>query len=104
MQSAIDLPRGKSGFCVNQSISKKGAVNQVFEKAACVIPRLWHSKSVWPAIPEHGKNHSGHLSADMANRIHVMQSFGVFLFVIGSKHGIKLDGTGKCPPDGSAQI
>ena len=40
----------------------------------------------------------------MANHIHVVQSFGSFLFVVCAEHGIKLNCTGRCQPNGSAQI
>ena len=77
-----------------RGISEKGAKNQTLcgpdeNDAARSTGRLQNGL-VRLSIPEDSEDHSGHLSADMANHIHVMQTFGYFLFVIGLKHRITM--------------
>ena len=77
-----------------RGISEKGAKNQTLcgpdgNDAARSTGRL-QKGLVRLSIPEDSEDHSGHLSADMANHIHVMQTFGYFLFVIGLKHRITM--------------
>ena len=77
-----------------RGISEKGAKNQTLcgpneNDAARSIGRLQNGL-VRLSIPEDSEDHSGHLSADMTNHIHVMQTFGYFLFVIGLKHRITM--------------
>lgn len=92
---------------MNKSISEKGPLNHVFEKAICTIGRITpplHNQSVWLVILEDCKDHGGHLPADMTNHIHVVQSFGSFLFIVSSKHWIKPNRAGRCQSNGSAQV
>ena len=77
-----------------RGISEKGAKNQTLcgpdeNDAARSTGRLQNGL-VRLSIPEDSEDHSGHLSADMTNHIHVMQTFGYFLFVIGLKHRITM--------------
>ena len=64
------------------------------------------AKDIVSKLPRTLKNSSfrssGHLSADMPDHIHVVQSFGPFLFIVGPKHWIKLNRSGRCQPNSSA--
>ena len=60
------------------------------------------STSLGFPLPEDSEDHSGHLSADMANHIHVMQTFGYFLYVTGLKHRITMHCYRGRQPNGTA--
>ena len=84
----------KLQFACIRGILEKGAKNQTLcgpdeNDAAWSTGRLQNGL-VRLSIPEDSEDHSGHLSADMTNHIHVMQTFGYFLFVIGLKHRITM--------------
>ena len=77
----------KLQFACIRGISEKGAKNQTLcgpdENDAAQLTGRLQNGLVRLSIPEDSEDHSGHLSADMVNRIHVMQTLGYFLFVIG---------------------
>lgn len=70
----------KLQFACIRGISEKGAKNQTLcgpdEKDAARLTGRLQNGLVRLSIPEDSEDHSGHLSADMANHIHVMQTFG----------------------------
>ena len=84
----------KLQFACIRGISEKGAKNQTLcgpgENDAAQLAGRLQNGLVRLSIPEDSEDHSGHLSADMTNHIHVMQTFGYFLFVIGLKHRITI--------------
>lgn len=84
----------KLQFACIRGISEKGAKNQTLcgpdENDAARLTGRLQNGLVRLSIPEDSEDHSGHLSADMTNHIHVMQTFGYFLFVIGLKHRITM--------------
>lgn len=84
----------KLQFACIRGISEKGAKNQTLcgpdENDAAQLTGRLQNGLVRLSIPEDSEDHSGHLSADMTNHIHVMQTFGYFLFVIGLKHRITM--------------
>ena len=84
----------KLQFACIRGISEKGAKNQTLcgpdENDADRLTGRLQNGLVRLSIPEDSEDHSGHLSADMTNHIHVMQTFGYFLFVIGLKHRITM--------------
>lgn len=88
-----------------RGISEKGAKNQTLcgpdeNDAARSTGRLQNGL-VRLSIPEDSEDHSGHLSADMTNHIHVMQTFGYFLFVIGLKYRITMHCYRRRQPNGT---
>ena len=89
-----------------RGISEKGAKNQALcgpdENNAARSTGSLQNGLVRLSIPEDSEDHSGHLSADMANHIHVMQTFGYFLFVIGLKHRITMHCYRGRQPNGAA--
>ena len=84
----MDLSRGKITFYVYRGILEKDVENQ-----ALVVGHLkwssgsWQNGLVRPPIPEDSEDHSCHLPADVSDHIHVMQTFGCFLFVIAGATG-----------------
>ena len=70
----------KLQFACIRGISEKGAKNQTLcgpdEKDAARLTGRLQNGLVRLSIPEDSEDHSGHLSADMTNHIHVMQTFG----------------------------
>ena len=84
----------KLQFACIRDISEKGTKNQTLygpdENDAAQLTGRLQNGLVRLSIPEDSEDHSGHLSADMTNHIHVMQTFGYFLFVIGLKHRITM--------------
>ena len=95
----------KLQFACIRDISEKGTKNQTLcgpdeNDAAQLTGRLQNGLGRL-SIPEDSEDHSGHLSADMANHIHVMQTFGYFLFVIGLKHRITMHCYRGCQPNGT---
>lgn len=84
----------KLQFACIRDISGKGTKNQTLcgpdENDAAQLTGRLQNGLVRLSIPEDSEDHSGHLSADMTNHIHVMQTFGYFLFVIGLKHRITM--------------
>ena len=84
----------KLQFACIRGISEKGTKNQTLcgpdENDAAQLTGRLQNGLVRLSIPEDSEDHSGHLSADMTNHIHVMQTFGYFLFVIGLKHRITM--------------
>ena len=70
----------KLQFACIRGISEKGAKNQTLcgpdENDAAQLTGRLQNGLVRLSIPEDSEDHSGHLSADMANHIHVMQTFG----------------------------
>ena len=87
----------KLQFACIRDISEKGTKNQTLcgpdENDAAQLTGRLQNGLVRLSIPEDSEDHSGHLSADMTNHIHVMQTFGYFLFVIGLKHRITMHAT-----------
>ena len=76
----------KLQFACIRDISKKDTKNQTLcgpdeNDAARSTGRLQNGL-VRLSIPEDSEDHSCHLPADVSDYIHVMQTFGCFLFVI----------------------
>lgn len=77
----MDLSRGKNTVYLNRSISEKGRdqpspCSGRPEMGAVKSSGSRHNEFVCLPIPEDREDHSGHLSADMADYIHIVQSLG----------------------------
>ena len=100
------LSRGKIAFRVNRETSEKGRSEPGLcgghLKYVVGLSGIRQNGLVGLPVPEHSEDHSGHLPADMANHIHVVQPFGHLLFVVGSEHRITLHRDCGRQPDGAA--
>ena len=81
----------KLQFACIRDISEKGTKNQTLcgpdENDAAQLTGRLQNGLVRLSIPEDSEDHSCHLPADVSDHIHVMQTFGCFLFVIAGATG-----------------